>query len=236
MTPQEIVKDIEKYGAKHADPKTVEKYLRYFREGYDGWGMTTELVNVKVAEILALPGITHEFVLETTLLLVQSPKYEATVIAIRLLLGQKKLWTIETFRTVEKWFGLGITNWAETDYICGELMNLFFKRKLIGMEDIAGWRTSPAKFQRRASAVALVKPMKLSTDFNPFYNFIEPMMHDKAREVHQGLGWLLREMWKKQPEPTEQFLLKFRTTAPRLIFQYATEKMTPENKHRFRRK
>ena len=35
--------------------------------------------------------------------------------------------------------------------------------------------------------------------------------------------------------PVEEYLLKYKDTAARLIFQYATEKMTPEGKARFRR-
>jgi len=58
---------------------------------------------------------------------------------------------------------------------------------------------------------------------------------DPAREVHQGVGWFLREAWKIQPIPVEEFLLKYKDTAPRLIFQYATEKMKPEEKERFKK-
>ena len=186
-------------------------------------------------EILSLPGITQEYILDTSLLLVKSPKYESTVIAIQLVLRFQKSWTIDTFNTIEQWFSVGITNWAQTDYICGELLNLFFKKKLIDLKSIEPWRTAINKFQRRAAVVCLIKPMKLSADFAPFFTFIEPMMHDPAREVHQGLGWFLRETWKKQPEPAEAFLLKYKETSPRLIFQYATEKMTVEGKERFRR-
>jgi len=53
--------------------------------------------------------------------------------------------------------------------------------------------------------------------------------------VHQGVGWFLREAWKIRPKETESFLLKYKDTSPRLIFQYATEKMTPKQKLRFRR-
>ena len=77
--------------------------------------------------------------------------------------------------------------------------------------------------------------MKTTIDFQPFFEFLDPMMMDPEREVHQGLGWFLREAWKKQSEPTEKFLLKWKNTSPRLIFQYATEKMTKEWKERFRR-
>jgi 3-methyladenine DNA glycosylase AlkD len=235
MTPREISTSMHEFGMANANQSVVEKYAKYFREGYDAYGLNHEQVKGKVDEILLLPGITQEIILETSLLLVQSPKYESTAIAIQLILGFKKSWTSATFKTVEKWFSIGITNWAQTDYICGELMNLFFQKEIIRLDNISTWRTATNKFQRRAAVVSLIKPMKLSSGFGPYYQFIEPMMHDQAREVHQGLGWFLRETWKKQPEPAEAFLLKYKETAPRLIFQYATEKMTSEGKERFRR-
>ena len=235
MTPQEIYDHIDSYGTANGDIAIVQKYLRYFKEGYDAYGLNQDQVKELVEEILGLKESSEELLAETSLLLVTSPKYEMTVISIRLLLSYQKRWTITTFKTVERWFSAGITNWAQTDYICGEMMNLFFKKGLVVLPMIEPWRTAANKFQRRAAVVSLIKPMKLSANFSPWFVFIEPMMHDPAREVHQGLGWFLREAWKKQPDVTEQFLLKYKDTAPRLIFQYATEKMTSEGKNRFRR-
>jgi len=235
MTPADLFNDIQTFGSENTNTANIEKFARYFKEGFDAYGLNQEQVTGKVSEILSIPGITRELIQETTLLLVKSPKYDLTVIAIRLILGFQKSWTTDTFKTVEKWFSLGITNWAQTDYICGELMNLFFKKNLADLQKIGPWRTATNKFQRRAAVVSLIKPMKLDTDFSPYYEFIAPMMHDPAREVHQGLGWFLRETWKKQPEAAEAFLLKYKDTSPRLIFQYATEKMTAEGKERFRK-
>jgi 3-methyladenine DNA glycosylase AlkD len=235
MTPLDLFTSIHDFGQRNTNPALVEKYSKYFKEGYDAYGLNHDQVQHQVDEILSVPGITLEFILETSLLLVKSPKYEMTVIAIQLVRNFHKTWTIATFKTVEKWFSIGITNWAHTDYICGELMNLFFKKRLVDLGLIESWRSAANKFQRRAAVVSLIKPMKLSTDFSPFFQFIEPMMVDPAREVHQGLGWFLRETWKKQPQPAEAFLLKYKEVSPRLIFQYATEKMTSEEKERFRR-
>ena len=235
MKAQNIFNNITSYGEAHVNQERVQKYLRYFKEGYDAYGLEHEQVEAKVKEILSIPGITQELILELSLLLVKSPKYELTVIAIQLVRSYYKNWTISTFKTVEKWFSIGITNWAQTDYICGELMNLFFKKGLIDLRSIGSWRSAANKFQRRAAVVSLIKPMKTSRGFQPFFDFIDPMMMDPDREVHQGVGWFLREAWKKQPEPTESFLLKWKNTAPRLIFQYATEKMTPEGKLKFRK-
>jgi 3-methyladenine DNA glycosylase AlkD len=220
---------------ENADPAIVEKYSHYFKEGYPGYGLQKGVFEEIVDSLLARPEVTLELVLKTAPLLIETGKYEETSALIRMTLKYHKQFSRDTFLEVEKWFGSGITNWAHTDYICGELMHLFFKKKIIEMNDLRGWRNAKNKFQRRAVPVSLIKPMKGASDFQPFYNFIDPMMMDPEREVHQGLGWFLREAWKKQAEPTELFLMKWKNSAPRLIFQYATEKMTPDQKQGFRK-
>jgi 3-methyladenine DNA glycosylase AlkD len=60
-------------------------------------------------------------------------------------------------------------------------------------------------------------------------------MHDAEKPVQQAVGWLLRECWKIAPKPVESLLLEHVATAPRQIYQTATEKMTPEQKARFKR-
>jgi len=235
MSPSDVVASILRFGEENTNPVTVAKYSRYFRGEYDAFGLTHDQLSGKVNEILLIPGITWNFIQEISLELVKSTKYELPVIAVKLMLQYEKSWTTGTFKTVEKWFGIGISNWAHTDYICGEMMNLFFSKKLIDLSTIGSWRSAENKFQRRAAVVCLIKPMKLSTDFTPYFEFITPVMHDPEREVHQGLGWFLRETWKKQPTTAETFLLKYKDSAPRLIFQYACEKMTPEGKAKFKR-
>ena len=87
MTEEYLFNEIAKYGEKNADPALVQKYKRYFKEGYDAYGLNHEQVEVKVKEILALPDITQESILALSLLLVKSLKYEMTVIAIQLVRG-----------------------------------------------------------------------------------------------------------------------------------------------------
>lgn len=235
LTPQLIYDKMYRFGTENSDPVRVEKYARYFKEGYDAFGLNEGLLDQKVREFLESPGINLEMVCQASHLLVQSPKYEMAACAFKLLLAFKKDWDKSVFTTIEKWFPVGITNWAHTDYICGELMSLLFKKRIIETDDLLHWRESEYRFQRRAAVVSLIKPMKTDGNFDKYFTFIEPMMHDKERVVHQALGWLLREMWKKQSEPTESFLFRFKNTAPRLIFQYATEKMSKEGKERFRK-
>jgi 3-methyladenine DNA glycosylase AlkD len=76
--------------------------------------------------------------------------------------------------------------------------------------------------------------LKAAPAIAPLLEFLRPMMMDPERVVDQGLGWFLREAWKREPKPVEAFLKEWKDRSPRLIFQYATEKMTPAGRARFR--
>ena len=82
----------------------------------------------------------------------------------------------------------------------------------------------------------MITLLKSTGDYAPLLAFIEPLMLDSERVVHQGLGWFLREAWKLKKRPTESFLSKWKNEAPRLIYQYATKKMPKEEKQRFKKK
>lgn len=82
----------------------------------------------------------------------------------------------------------------------------------------------------------LYKLLKSEYSFAGLFSFIEPMVKNADREVHQGMGWFLQEACKISPEETKDFLLKWRDTAPRLIFQYIGKKMEKEYELKFRKK
>ena len=183
MNSQELCTEIRSFCQLHADPAIVKKYARYFKEGFDAYGLPTK----------------------------------------------------DTFKVIEQWFPIGIRNWAHTDGLCSELLDPMLKKNIFSMNDLSKWRKSNYRFQRRAVPVALIKTAKKCNDIHPYLNFINSMMMDPERVVHQGLGWFLREAWKVYPEPVEEFLMKWKNDAARLIFQYATEKMDKEYRLKFRR-
>ena len=235
MKATELYEDIRAYCRANANEAVVKKYSRYFKEGYDAYGLTREQLEGKVASLLGDRRVNMKLVLSASRLLVKSGKYEETSFAILLLKGFSGQFTAETFEEIGKWFEIGITNWGHTDVICGLLISEFFERNIVSLDALGDWRTAANKYQRRAVPVALIELLKSTSDYAPLFAFIEPLMLDSERVVHQGLGWFLREAWKLKRKDTEAFLLKWKDEAARLIFQYATEKMTAKEKERFRK-
>ncbi len=236
MTPTDLISTIRSYCLANVNEANVLKYSRYFKGGvFNAYGLANGLVETKVNELLQDKTIDLALILEAAPELVRSEKYEETGFVLLMLNKRVKQYTRVVFEAIESWFSIGIHNWAHADMLGMWILPDLVKQKVVGMEDFRPWLTSDYKFQRRCVPVTLIKSLKTEQDFNILFTFIEPLMTDPEREVHQGCGWFLREAWKKNREVTEVFLLKHKNTAPRLIIQYATEKMTKEEKLRFRR-
>lgn len=235
MTPQELFNEISEYCQANASEAIVRKYSRYFKEGYDAYGLTRELIESRVNLLLNDESVTMELILATSPLLLKTGKYEETSFAILLLNGFSNRFDKNTLLEIGKWFEIGITNWGHTDVICGYFFREFFKKKIISLKDLSSWREASNKYQRRAVPVAMIEILRAKGKFTGLLEFIDPMMLDPERVVHQGLGWFLREAWKRYPDPVEAFLIKWKERAARLIFQYATEKMSREERLRFRK-
>ncbi len=221
----------------NADEKLVAKYARYFKEGYDAYGVdgnaSTEEAKRIYGEYRGTLGL--EGFINLCDLLMENGKYEESGFTIRFMNLFKKEFSRSTFDRIGNWFEGKVRNWAISDSVCGDLLAPMLANSIVSLEDFRPWRESADRWKRRAVPVSMLILLKSPFDPNELLEFIRPMMLDKERVVHQGLGWFLREIWKKSPAETEGFLLEWKDSAARLIFQYATEKMTPEQKARFRK-
>lgn len=235
MTGNELAKKIRQFCQANGNPAIVKKYSRFFKEGYDAYGLDSKCYDACMEMLTKDGSLTLNTVLESALELVGSGKYEETFFVIRMLKSFYDEFSPKTFKEIEKLYKVGIVNWAHADVLAGDIVAVYLQRGIVPLSDLEPWRTATNKFQRRSSAVTMIKLLKDNKDVKSLIAFIEPLMTDPEREVHQGVGWFLREAWKVKKSDTEKFLLKWKNTAPRLIFQYATEKMTPAEKARFKK-
>lgn len=233
-----IASGIRAFCEAHADPDRVRKYSRYFVEGYDAYGVDHKLPEWAESRSKALAQLKQagpEALLDACDLLVRSGKYEEVFTAIMFAAGSRELYSPEFFARIGRWFEKGIGNWAEVDTLAGQVLGHFLTGGIVGLADLKPWVTSQFKYQRRAVPVTLIVLLKGTHNLTPMLRLIEPLMGDGEKVVRQGVGWFLREAWKRQPEPAEAFLMRYKDTCPRLIVQYATEKMDGATKQRFKR-
>jgi len=235
MTTTEIIQEIRSYCVANADAERLQKSQRFFKEEFVGYGLTAPQVYSKVKEMLKRADFDLKAIQDASPVLMKGGMFEEISLALLLFDGLWKQFTPETFQTIGRWFSFSITNWAHADTLGMLILPRFLDKKIIETNDFKPWLDSSFKFQRRCVPVTLIKHIKKTRQVMPSILFVEKLMTDPEREVHQGMGWFLREAWKISPAETESFLEKWKDSAPRLIIQYACEKMTVENKQRFRR-
>jgi len=232
-----IAAGIRAFCKKNADAALVKKYAKYFKEGYDAYGVPGDASQRERERLLELYGdeLGLAGFLDLGDVLMAGGKYEEGFFAIALVAAYRDEFKKGTLPRMARWLDRGVRNWAHADVLCGDVLSYFLGERVVELDALASWRRAASKWRRRAVPVSMLALLKKEKDYRPLLEFIRPMMHDPERVVHQGLGWFLREAWKREPAPVEAFLLQFKDTAPRLIFQYATEKMTPAARNRFRR-
>ena len=233
------IKEIREFCELNSDPKIIAKYSKYFKEGFDGFGIDNKVL------INQLESWSEEWKEDMKLEnymdlsdeLMKNGKFEEKSIAIHLVKSKKSEYTEETFDRIGKWFELGISDWATTDVLCMLVLPHFFIEHIIGFDKLKEWNSSQSEWQRRAVPVLLVELSKLKIDlkYNEAVSVIESLMDDESEYVQKGLGTLLRELWKKQPKETEKFLYEWKDKCGRLIIRYATEKMDKEYRKKFRK-
>jgi len=235
MTSLQLKQEIIEFCIQNQNEENIKKYSRYFKGGFIGYGLDSGLIEKKSNEIVAEHKLDIQNAYALCKLLIPEKEYEIPSFALLILNEFTKEFTEETLNELNIWFSLGINNWAHTDGLVMYFFPVFWKKEIICLDDLSNWRTAENKFQRRCVPVAMIKYLKHSTDYQKMFAFIDTMMMDPEREVHQGLGWFLRECWKKDRVQTENFLLKWKNDCARLIIQYATEKMTKEERLQFRK-
>ena len=234
---KEKIKEIREFCKNNSDPAVIAKYSKYFKEGYDGYGVGDKIFREqkdKWYEAWKSEMNIQDF-LDLGDALVSSGKFEEIAFAIHFISLQPENYTPEVFERVGKWLDKGIENWASTDVLCMLVLSSFIKNDIIKIDRLKDWTDADSKWKRRAVPVTMVQMAKSGTGPGPILPVIEPLMNDDSEDVQKGLGTLLRELWKKHKDETEVFLMKWKDICGRLIIRYATEKMDKELRVKFKK-
>lgn len=228
---------IRKFCEAHTNPANVQKYSRYFTEGYDAYGLDQETYENQRDQWIEewKDEMSLEDYIHLGDKLISTGKYEEASFAIGFVASRNKEYKAEHFDRIGGWLDSAIMNWAHTDVLSGRVLSVFLVKNLVELDVFRNWTKSDSKWKRRAVPVTLIDVLKADFPLDYMLSIIDPIMEDPEKFVQKGLGWFLREAWKKYPESVDAFLMKWKDTCGRTIIQYATEKMDKEYRLKFRK-
>jgi 3-methyladenine DNA glycosylase AlkD len=154
---------------------------------------------------------------------------EEKVFAVFLLEKNTADFSEKDFRLFTEWLDR-VSSWADHDglvhYIIGPLIAADEKRAA----QTYRWAKSKNHWQRRAAAVSLIRCIRDAQTRKRAFPHVKKVSYlllaDSDDMVQKGLGWLLRESAKADPELTVPFLYSIRGCAPRLVLRTACETLS----------
>jgi 3-methyladenine DNA glycosylase AlkD len=231
------VSEIREFCIRNSNKAIIEKYSRYFKNGFDGYGIDQKLFEQQrdawIEQWKKEMDIGKYLNLGDTL--VRIGKYEEISFAISFVASERENYSEEAFNRIGAWFDYGIENWATTDVLCMLVLSGFLIDRVVPVEKLLEWTKSESEWKRRAVPVTLVELVRKGLTPDEALPIIEPLMNDRSENVQKGIGTLLRGLWKNHPERVEDFLMVWKNSCGRLIIQYSTEKMDKEYRKKFRR-
>lgn len=209
-------------------PHTIE-VQRFFKEEIQSRGWYSDELR-KVARrfsktIKSETGLTY--LVDVADNLFHGDVLEEKVLAVFLLETSVKEFSDKDFSRFTDWIDR-ICSWADHDALMNYVIGPILVRYPKLTRQTLAWADSADRWHRRAAAVSLIRGGRVKAFEPEIRKATELLCTDQDDMVQKGLGWLLREAVKYNPEFAIPYVTKIRAKLPRFVLRTACETLSPK--------
>lgn len=203
---------------------------QFFKTGKGEYAEGDRFLGIRVPTLRKLVREFHEISLEDTLELLKSPFHEARLLALLIQVAKYTSSNIATDREALYQAYLGhtkfINNWDLVDCSAEHIVgaHLFLKSR----KPLYRLVRSKGLWERRLGVMSTFHFIKRG-DFEETLAIAGLLLNDREDLIHKAVGWMLREVGKRNRDVEERFLDKHYRDMPRTMLRYAIERL-PESK------
>lgn len=212
---------------------------RFFKTGPGEYGEGDSFLGILVPLTRNIAKANLETPLEELQILLHSPWHEARLCALLILVERfKKRKTTDEERTIIYQFYLKNTrrcnNWDLVDLSCPTLVGGY----LLHQTDHSRLYRLAASDNLWEQRIAIVSTITLirHDQFADTLALSKQLMNHKHDLMHKAVGWMLREIGKRDRNVLTDFLDEYATRLPRTALRYAIEHYPEEERQAFLRK
>jgi len=229
MSLPEIKESLQKL----ADKNTAEVLQRFFKTGAGEYGEGDVFIGIKVPPLRKLAAEFQDTPLKSLRRLLKSDIHEERTLALMILVRQfaradeNVRERIYDFYVAHTSF---INNWDLVDgsapYIVGPFL---WKRDRSPLYVLA---KSTSLWERRIAILSTFYFIR-QNDFVDALKISEVLVADEHDLIHKAVGWMLREIGKRDRAVEESFLKPRCRTMPRTMLRYAIERFPEPHRRRY---
>ena len=204
---------------------------RFFKTGPGEYGEGDRFLGIRVPVLRSIAQKYQSLDLKKVEALLHSGIHEERLVALFIITHQfekgdessrKKIFDFYLKNTEH------INNWDLIDLSCHKIVGAYlFDKKRDALYKLAH---SMSLWERRMAIMATFYFIR-NNDFKDALKISETLLEDKHDLIHKAVGWMLRELGKRDVGLLEVFLKKHYETIPRTMLRYAIERF-PEKKRK----
>lgn len=223
--------DIRKKVRKLADKDKAKLLQGYFKTGPGQYGEGDVFLGLAVPVLRKITRECRDTSFADMMTLLQSSIHEERVLALFLLVGaygrgndaeKKKIYSLYLKST------RFINNWDLVDLSAPNIVGQHLLNK--GREPLYRLATSRDLWKKRIAILATSAFIR-QNDFTDTLKISRMLLADEHDLIHKAVGWMLREVGKRDLRVEEKFLKQHYKTMPRTMLRYAIERF-PEKKRK----
>ena len=210
---------------READPERAKVALWYFKTGPGEYGEGDRFLGVAAAPLRRIARQFRNLPLSEADRLLASPWHEDRSAAV-LILGsayarseperQERIYRLYLSRTDR------INGWDLVDCSAGEVVGRHLRHR--SRKPLHRLAQSRSLWERRIAIVA-TKQWIREGELDETMALAERMVQDPEDLIQKAVGWMLREVGKRDRAALERFLDRHAATMPRTMLRYAVERL-----------
>lgn len=216
-----------------ASPELAILQQRFFKTGPRQYGEGDVFMGIKVPPLRALAKQHRDADLDTIATLLHSKYHEERLFALLLLMQfYERATEKERGAAFDLYLGNNthINNWDLVDvsapHIVGRHLSTRPRKVLHRMA------TSASLWERRIAIISTFYFIR-NNDFDDTLSIAKTLLHDEQDLMHKAVGWMLREVGKRDLSVEEAFLLQHYQDMPRTMLRYAIERFPEKRRQQY---
>ena len=209
-----------------ANPEDARQQARYFKTGPGEYGEGDQFLGIRIPVLRQLARQYDALPLEKCIQLLQSPIHEQRMLALLIMIRQypradevvqKRLYQAYLKQTEH------INNWDLVDVSAPRIVGQWLYTHPKDRALLGKLAASPILWRRRIAVIATLYFIQQG-QFSPTLRLARALLDDRHDLIHKAVGWMLREVGKRELAAERDFLDRYAARMPRTMLRYAIEK------------
>jgi 3-methyladenine DNA glycosylase AlkD len=229
--------DVRKELKSMADPNKGAIMQRFFKTGPSQYGEGDIFIGVMVPQSRLVAKKFNQLPVGEVRTLLYSRFHEERLVALLILVlkyssasssreekEQIVKFYLEHIKQVNNW---DLVDLSAPNILGAHLVDRDDRRRLLSR--LAG---SENVWERRIAIVATHRFIR-NGDFSDTLKIAEMLLQDRHDLIHKAVGWMLREVGKRDVAAEEEFIEKHCSVMPRTMLRYAIERLSERKRRRY---